>query len=90
GTWSDKASKEAKKYMHQVNLVAPKPQTFTSIPDRVNWKLTDGADYLYYCANETVHGVEFHETPLCPDDVTLVSDMSSNFLSRQIDVSKVA
>ena len=50
--------------------------------------MDSSASYLYYCCNETVHGVEFNFTP-DPKGPVLVSDMSSNFLSRPVDVSKV-
>ncbi len=43
---------------------------------------------MYYCSNETVNGVEFQYEPHVPEHVPLVADMSSNFLSRPIDVSK--
>lgn len=55
GTWSAKAAKEAAKY-GKVNLVYPKPQKYTNIIDRSEWKLSSNASYLYYCANETVDG----------------------------------
>ena len=55
GTWSDKAAKEAKKYL-DASLVYPKPSSFTAIQDSSTWNLTPDADYLYYCSNETVHG----------------------------------
>ena len=55
GTWSNKAAKEAEKYV-KVNRVLPKTSQFTTIPDRSQWNLTPNASYVYYCANETVHG----------------------------------
>jgi phosphoserine aminotransferase len=56
GTWSNKAVKEAEKYC-KVNLVLPKASSYTSIPDPSDWKLTPNAKYVYYCSNETVHGM---------------------------------
>lgn len=58
------------------------------IPDSSSWSLNPSASYVYFCCNETVHGVEFNFVP-DTKDVILVSDMSSNFLSRPVDVSKV-
>lgn len=58
------------------------------IPDSSSWTLNPEASYVYYCCNETVHGVEYNFTPET-NGVVLVSDMSSNFLSRPVDVSKV-
>lgn len=59
------------------------------IPDPSSWTLNPSASYVYYCSNETVHGVEYNFTPET-NGVVLVSDMSSNFLSRPVDVSKVS
>lgn len=88
GTWSNKAVKEAEKYC-KVNLALPKTSSYTSIPDPQDWKLSPNAKYVYYCSNETVHGVEF---PYIPEtgDVPLVCDASSNFLTRPKDISKHA
>lgn len=55
GQWSNKAAKEAEKYI-KVNRVLPKMDKFTSIPEPSSWKLSDNASYVYYCDNETVHG----------------------------------
>ncbi|KAK5870883.1 hypothetical protein PBY51_003793 [Eleginops maclovinus] len=86
GTWSSKAAKEAEKY-GKVNIVHPKLDSYTKIPDPSSWTLNPSASYVYYCCNETVHGVEYNFTPET-NGVILVSDMSSNFLSRPVDVSK--
>lgn len=85
GSWSKKAAKEATKY-GSVNYVLPEEST-VNIPDQSSWKLDSGASYVYYCDNETIHGVEF---PFIPDTkgVPLVCDMSSNFLTRKFDVSQ--
>ncbi|XP_072289775.1 phosphoserine aminotransferase [Eucyclogobius newberryi] len=86
GTWSEKAAKEAEKY-GKVNIVHPKLDRYTKIPDPSSWTLNPSASYVYYCCNETVHGVEYNFIPET-NGVVLVSDMSSNFLSRPVDVSK--
>ncbi|KAM6959399.1 phosphoserine aminotransferase [Aplochiton taeniatus] len=86
GTWSSKAASEAQKY-GKVNVVHPKLDQYSKIPDQSSWNLNPAASYVYYCCNETVHGVEFNFTP-DSKEVVLVSDMSSNFLSRAVDVSK--
>jgi len=85
GHWSSLAADEAKKY-GQVNLVISKSQN-TTIEDQSTWQLNANSSYVYYCSNETVNGVEF---PFVPETngVPLVCDMSSNFLSRPIDVRK--
>lgn len=86
GTWSEKAAKEAEKY-GKVNVVHPKLDRYTKIPEPSSWTLNPAASYVYYCCNETVHGVEYNFIPET-NGVVLVCDMSSNFLSRPVDVSK--
>lgn len=84
GSWSKKAAEEAKKYL-KVNIAAKGDGK--SIPARDTWKLTPGAKYLAYCDNETIGGVEFKAPPRDIDTV-LVADMSSNFLSKPVDVAQ--
>jgi phosphoserine aminotransferase len=87
GEWSKKSIKEAQKYA-QVNVAASaKEQGYTSIPPRASWRLDPDAAYVHICSNETIGGVEYHFTPEV-GDVPLVADMSSNILSRPVDVSK--
>jgi len=86
GSWSAKAAKEAEKY-GTVNRVLPKMDKYTEIPDQSTWKLNPDASYVYYCGNETVHGVEFQDVPET-NGVPLVCDMSSNILTKPIDVTK--
>lgn len=88
GTWSAKAAKEAAKY-GKVNLVLPKTAQYTEIPDPSTWNLDPSASYVYYCANETIHGIEFGYIPET-NGVPLVADMSSNILTRSLDISKFA
>lgn len=86
GSWSSKAAKEAAKY-GKVNQVVAKPEKFTRVPDQKEWKLDPNASYVYYCDNETIEGVEFNEVPET-NGVPLVVDMSSNIMSRPVDVKK--
>ncbi|XP_076174237.1 phosphoserine aminotransferase [Ptiloglossa arizonensis] len=88
GSWSAKAAKEAAKY-GKVNLVLPKTTKYTEVPDPSTWNLDPNASYVYYCDNETVHGVEFNYIPETAG-VPLVADMSSNILTRTLDISKFA
>lgn len=88
GTWSAKAAKEAAKY-GKVNMVVPKVSKYTEIPDPSTWNLDPNASYVYYCANETVHGIEFNYIPET-NGVPLVADMSSNILTKPLDISKFA
>lgn len=87
GEWSKKAIGEAKKFAN-VNVVADnKDKNCTYVPAFDTWKLDKDAAYVHYTPNETIGGVEFNWIPKT-GDVPLVADMSSNILSRQIDVSK--
>ena len=87
GNWSGKAMKEARRF-GKVNIAASSAdENFTTIPDRDNWKLSDKSAYVYYCSNETIGGLEFHETPEVGDR-PLVCDLTSHALSRPIDVSR--
>lgn len=81
-----RAYKEAQKYC-KANLAATtKESNFTVIPEQSEWKLTPGAKYVHICANETIQGVEFKHDPTI--DGCLIADMSSNFCSKPVDVSK--
>ena len=87
GEWAKKAIKEAKQYC-QVNVVASsEDKNFTYAPAQTGWKLSRDAAYVHYTANETIGGVEFHWVPQS-GEVPLVCDMSSNILSKPVDVSK--
>ncbi|KIW57331.1 phosphoserine transaminase [Exophiala xenobiotica] len=97
GSWSLKASQEATrllgaKYVN-VALDARKSNNgkFGKIPDESEWKLTPKASaFTYMCDNETVDGVEFPSFPksLDENDRIVVADMSSNFVSKKLDISK--
>lgn len=91
GTWSSKAAGEAAR-LTNMNIAATSADTnYTTIPDPAVWRLSKQPVYLYYCDNETISGVEFQSTPLLPDgyeDTVLVSDMTSNFLSRPVQVDR--
>ena len=86
GEWSKKSIKEAQKYA-AVNVAASaQASNFTSVPARADWALDPNAAYVHICSNETIGGVEYHFTP-DTGGVPLVADMSSNILSRPVDVS---
>lgn len=84
GSWSKKAVQEAKKYA-QVNVAATGDNA--SVPPAGTWNLSSNSKYVHYCDNETIQGVEFQVPPAVGDRI-LVADMSSNFCSKPIDVSK--
>jgi phosphoserine aminotransferase len=87
GHWSGRSIFDARKYC-KVNIAATAEGShFTHVPERDTWKLSSDAAYVHICTNETIGGVEYHFTPDV-GDVPLVADMSSQILSREIDVSK--
>ena len=86
GEWSKKAVKEAKKYCDAAVAATSEDRNFTYAPKQ--WNVRPEAAYVHYCSNETIGGVEFHQTP--STSVPLVADASSHFLSRPLDVSKFA
>lgn len=88
GYWSEKSAKEAEKF-GKINWVVPKGK-YQSVPSEDTWKLSENPSYFYYCANETIHGIELDQIPsIVPKDVPIVCDMSSNFLTRPFDITKV-
>jgi phosphoserine aminotransferase len=87
GTWTDKAAKEAKK-VGVVNIAATgAADNFSRIPDASEWTLTPDAAYVHITSNNTIEGTQWHNEPNV-GAVPLVSDASSDILSRPIDVSK--
>jgi phosphoserine aminotransferase len=88
GSWSKGAVEEASHYLN-ANVVATATQVdgLMTVPTQDTWSLNSQAKYFHYCPNETVDGLEI---PWIPEvgDVPIVADMSSNILSRQIDVSR--
>lgn len=87
GEWAKKAIKAAKNFCNVNVAASAEDKSFTYAPAFADWKLTSDAAYLHYTANETIGGVEFNWVP-ATGDVPLVCDMSSNILSRPIDISK--
>jgi phosphoserine aminotransferase len=96
GGWSQKAAAEAERLFGSdcVNIVADGRKEnggkFGTIPDEGTWNLSPDAAMVFYCENETVHGVEFPTFPKLlepgPDGPIVVADMSSNILSRKIPI----
>jgi phosphoserine aminotransferase len=87
GSWGKKALKEAKK-VGGVNVAATMADGgFTRVPLRDEMSLNPHAAYVHITSNETIEGVEWKREPVV-GDAPLVSDASSNILSREIDVDK--
>ncbi len=87
GNWSSKAYQEAQKF-GKINLLATsKDKNYSYIPDVSDLPISEDADYVYICENETIHGTTYQELPNTKGK-PLVSDQSSMFLSKPVDVSK--
>ena len=87
GNFSNLAYKEAQKY-GQIDLAASSAdKNHTYIPAQDQLKLDPQASYFYYCANNTIYGTEWQYVPET-GSVPIVCDMSSDILSRPVDVSK--
>lgn len=87
GHWSKLAIKEAKRYTH-VNVVASSAdRNYAYVPSPESWQRSPDAAYFHYTSNETIGGLQYSDIPQV-GDTPLVCDMSSDFLSREFDVSK--
>ena len=87
GQWAKKAWQEAKLY-GQANAVASSAdKTFSYIPDCSDLPISEDADYVYICENNTIYGTKFHRLPNTKGK-DLVADVSSCFLSEPVDVAK--
>lgn len=87
GNWAKKAYQEAKIYGDAQAIASSEDKNFTYIPDCSDLPVRPEADYVYICENNTIYGTEYHKLPNTKGKV-LVADVSSNFLSRPIDVEK--
>ena len=86
GVWSKKAIKEAKNFGEVKVLATSEDRNFTYIPKNV--EIPTDLDYLHITTNNTIYGTEYHADIDCP--VNLIADMSSDILSRPVDVTKYA
>ena len=87
GQWAKKAYQEASKYGTANKIASSEDKTFSYIPDCSDLPVSEDADYVYICENNTIYGTKFKELPNTKGK-TLVSDVSSCFLSEPVDVSK--
>ncbi len=87
GQWAKKAWQEAKKYGTANKIASSEDQTFSYIPDCSDLPISEDADYVYICQNNTIYGTKYRELPNTKGK-TLVADVSSCFLSEPVDVSK--
>lgn len=87
GQWAKKAAKEAEKYGEIRVIASSEDETFSYIPDCSDLPVSEDADYVYICENNTIYGTKFQELPNTKGK-TLVADVSSCFLSEPVDVTK--
>ncbi len=87
GSWTSKAIKEAK-LMSEVEVVfSGKENNYCKIGDPKQWQIQQDAAYAYVCSNNTIFGTQYHDWPET-GDVPLVADMSSDIMSRVINVNQ--
>ena len=87
GQWAKKAWKEAQMYGKANAIASSEDETFSYIPDCSDLPVSEDADYVYICENNTIYGTKFWELPNTKGKL-LVSDVSSCFLSEPVDVTK--
>ncbi len=87
GVWAKKAWQEAKLYGKANAVASSADRNFSYIPDCSDLNISQDADYVYICENNTIYGTKFHQLPNTKGK-DLVSDVSSCFLSEPVDVSK--
>ena len=86
GVWSDKAMKEAKLFGEVRIAASSKADKYTYIPALENFQMTDGASYFHITSNNTIYGTQYHQFPV--SKTPMIADMSSDIMSRKIDVSQ--
>ena len=87
GQWAKKAYQEAQLYGKANKIASSEDKTFSYIPDCSDLPISPDADYVYICENNTIYGTKFKKLPNTKGK-TLVSDVSSCFLSEPMDVTK--
>ena len=87
GQWAKKAYEEAKKYGKANAIASSADKTFSYLPDCSDLPISEDADYVYICENNTIYGTKFWQLPNTKGKL-LVSDVSSCFLSEPVDVTK--
>ena len=87
GQWAKKAYQEASLYGKANKIASSEDKTFSYIPDCSDLPISEDADYVYICENNTIYGTKFKTLPSTKGK-TLVADVSSCFLSEPVDVTK--
>ncbi len=86
GTWSKKAIKEAKLFGDITVAYSSEESTFNRVPQDNEYSVEPDSEYLYFVTNNTIYGTQFAQMP--ETETMLVADMSSDILSRPVDVSR--
>ena len=87
GQWAKKAWQEASKYGKANKIASSEDKTFSYIPDCSDLPVSEDADYVYICENNTIYGTKFKTLPDTKGK-TLVADVYSCFLSEPVDITK--
>ncbi|MCI8294154.1 MAG: 3-phosphoserine/phosphohydroxythreonine transaminase [Hespellia sp.] len=87
GQWAKKAAQEAAKYGKVNKIASSEDKVFSYIPDCSDLPISEDADYVYICENNTIYGTKYKQLPNTKGK-TLVADVSSCFLSEPVDVTK--
>lgn len=87
GHWGEKALENARPLLRARVAASGREGNYTAIPERAVWDLDPGAAYVHVTTNETIHGVQMHSPPDA-GGVPVVADVSSDFLSRPLDVRR--
>ena len=87
GQWAKKAAAEAEKYGKVNRIASSADKIFSYIPDCSDLPISEDADYVYICENNTIYGTKYKTLPDTKGKL-LVSDVSSCFLSEPVDVTK--
>ena len=89
GQWAKKAFQEAQIFGKANKIASSEDKTFSYIPDCSDLPISEDADYVHICHNNTIYGTKFNELPNTKGK-DLIADMSSDILSEPVDVSKYA
>ena len=87
GIWSQKAIAEARHYAEVIEVASGHSSGYRDIPPEFEWQHDEASAYLHYTSNETIGGVQFQHIPDALG-IPLVCDMSSDLLSRPLDLSR--
>ncbi|WP_042165175.1 3-phosphoserine/phosphohydroxythreonine transaminase [Paenibacillus gorillae] len=88
GNWAEKAIKEAKLIGETVVAATTESDKFMRVPSQSEIVVPDNAAYVHLTSNETIGGTQFQQYPVIGGNVPLIADMSSDILSRPVDVSQ--